>query len=58
MTSTRFYVAPGFCEGIEVRSKGQLTGAATVQTAHLPQPSVSVTLQHFPGVEQLRVLNP
>ena len=33
MTSTRFYLEPGFCEGNEVRSKGQLSGAATVQMA-------------------------
>lgn len=33
VTSTGFYLEPGFCEGSEVRSKGQWTGAAMVQTA-------------------------
>lgn len=33
MTSTKFYLEPGFREGNEVRPKGQLTGATMVQMA-------------------------
>ena len=60
VTSTGFYLEPGFCKGSEVRSKGQLTGAAMVQMA----PSAALQLSwdtlvwHFLGFEQLHILNP